>query len=41
MCVKVLFCIDSSPFDAVKEVLGDFVYIENLLSGESEEEVAA
>lgn len=41
MCVKVLNCEDFSPFHVVEEVLGDFVYVQNLISGEGEAEAAA
>lgn len=41
MCVKVLSYADFSPFHVVEEVLGDFVYVQNLISGEGEVEAAA
>lgn len=41
MCVKVLNCAGFSPFHVVEEVLGDFVYVQNLISGEGEAEAAA
>lgn len=41
MCVKVLNCADFSPFHVVEEVLGDFVHVQNLISGDSKVEAAA
>lgn len=39
--VKLPICGDFSPFHVVKEVLRDFVYVQNLISGEGEVEAAA
>lgn len=41
MCVKVLSWAVFSPFNVVEEVLGHFVYVQNLISGEGDVEAAA